>query len=82
MANSDANSFLDDPLKVTGALVGGAFLLSPLGRPILQGAARLALTGLGLYAAGSMVGKATDAFVDMAAPADEPVDETLPEEDE
>ncbi|NEX14161.1 MAG: hypothetical protein C1941_05665 [Prosthecochloris sp.] len=70
MANSGQNDFLNDPLKIAGALAGGAFLLSPLGRPILHGASRLAFTGLGLYAAGKAAGKAADAFMDFAELSD------------
>ncbi len=80
MSNSAENGFLDDPLKITGALVGGALLLSPFGRPILQGASRLALTGLGLYAAGMAAGKAADAFMDFADPSDNTMKDEYEEE--
>jgi hypothetical protein len=80
MANSTENNFLDDPLKITGALVGGAFLLSPLGRPILRGASRLALTGLGIYAAGKAAGKAADAFIDFTDPSDKDMEAEYVEE--
>lgn len=60
MPDAKEMDFLNDPLKLAGAVAGGAFLLSPLGLPVLRNVSRLAVAGLGVYAAASMAGKAAD----------------------
>lgn len=74
MTQSNDNNPLNDPLKAAGAVLGGAFLLSPLGLPILRGASRLAIAGLGVYAAGSLAGKAADTLMDFVAASEEDED--------
>jgi hypothetical protein len=45
--------------------VGGAALLAPVAPPLLHGLAGLALVGLGIFAAGSLVFKAAETFQGM-----------------
>ncbi|ASQ90155.1 hypothetical protein CHL67_03715 [Prosthecochloris sp. GSB1] len=50
-------------LVTTGAgIAGGAALIAPVAPPILHGLAGIAVVGLGVVAAGTLVKKATDAL--------------------
>jgi hypothetical protein len=57
-----------DMVKNTVGIAGGAVLLAPaapLAPPILHGLAGIALVGVGLFAAGSLVMKAAEALSGM-----------------
>jgi hypothetical protein len=57
-----ADSNQENMLKTAAGVAGGALLFSPLGMPILHGVAGVAVIGLGIFAAGSLIGTVTEAL--------------------
>jgi len=55
-------------VKNVVGVAGGAALLAPVAPPLLHGLAGLAVVGLGIFAAGSLVFKAAEAFQGMENP--------------
>ncbi|NTU58343.1 MAG: hypothetical protein HGB00_05410 [Chlorobiaceae bacterium] len=52
----------DTMVKTAIGVAGGAALFSPVGMPIVHGIAGLAVAGLGIFAAGTIVMKAAEAI--------------------
>jgi divalent metal cation (Fe/Co/Zn/Cd) transporter len=52
----------DVMVKTAVGVAGGAALFSPVGMPIVHGLAGLAVAGLGIFAAGTLVVKAAEAI--------------------
>ncbi len=55
-------------IKNAVGVAGGAALLAPVGIPILHGLSGVAVVGLGLFAAGTVVVKTVTALTGMPAP--------------
>lgn len=55
-------------MKRAAGVAGGAALLAPVAPPLLHGLAGLAVVGLGIFAAGSLVFKAAEVFQGMENP--------------
>jgi hypothetical protein len=55
-------------VKTAVGVAGGAALFSPVGMPIVHGLAGLAVAGLGIFAAGTIVVKAAEALTGMQNP--------------
>jgi hypothetical protein len=54
-----------DTVKKVVGIAGGSALIAPIAPPILHGIAGIAVIGLGLFAAGSLVMKATGSIRDI-----------------
>lgn len=55
-------------VKNAVGVAGGAALIAPVAPPLLHGLAGIAVVGLGIFAAGSLVFKAAEAFKGMDNP--------------
>jgi len=64
MAQSDTAAMVKNAVGVAG----GAALIAPVAPPLLHGLAGIAVVGLGIFAAGSLVFKAAEAFKGMDNP--------------
>ncbi|MBN1279075.1 MAG: hypothetical protein JW989_04775 [Chlorobiaceae bacterium] len=61
MAQSDTVTMV----KNAAGVAGGVALIAPVAPPLLHGLAGIAVVGLGVFAAGSLVFKAAEAFTGM-----------------